>query len=73
MTPLERAARAIRPDLNWSSSLDDAFKRDAFARARDVLTAIREPSEVMTDEASEPDQGRALWQCMIDAALSEGG
>lgn len=87
MTPLERAARAIRPDLNWSSSLSDELKRDAYARARAVLEAIREPSEGMRLEAcgifpfdgSQPridhlivDQSVEVYQRMIDAALAEG-
>lgn len=47
--------------------------------ARAVLTAIREPSEGMWQAGDDHCEHRdtadpkAVWQAMIDAALSEGG
>lgn len=71
MTPLERAAHALR--IADSCDFFEAENKDYPAMVRAVLLAIREPSEGMRDAG-----GRALgdyddiWQAMIDAALEEG-
>lgn len=86
MSPLERAARALKDHLVCGTIRRGEYK-DA---VRVVLEAIREPSEVMvragdnagdhqtyaivgsTDDAAfSIDGSRAVWQAMIDAALEE--
>lgn len=64
MTPIERAAKALR-DLTVSGE-------EANRYARAVLQAIREPSEGMRDAAlamKNADNVDDTWQAMIDAAL----
>lgn len=88
MTPLERAALAIRQADN--AGYHDAENKDYRAMARAVLQAIREPSEAMTPEEGvfagfshdsdgvednnyiTSEEARYAWQAMIDAALEEG-
>lgn len=75
MTPLERAAQAIRITLHLAT----AQEREAADRAaRAVLTAIREPSDLMGNglpEGYRPGSHSAtqIWRAMIDAALAEEG
>lgn len=87
MTPLERAARAVRDEIahphgNGEWILDEGFRDDSYFAdvARAVLTAIREPSEgmnvagFMTMAPGDPEREDAAdcWRVMIDAALAEG-
>lgn len=95
MTPLERAAVALAnydarqveaPEIGDIDEFRfDPDRADYLARARSVLTGLREPSEAMLDNAvsqftvyetwQEADivvGPERLWQAMIDAALSEG-
>lgn len=71
MTPLERAARAIR-------DFDDPGSELAYQYARAVIEAIREPSEAMLVEAyaaphkpHECTDHKDVYQAMIDTALDE--
>lgn len=85
MTPLERAARAVGEAVYGYA--DPADTPDNWARSleavRTVVTAMREPSEVMAAEGGHqgvwgegyPDErgnARGVWQAMIDAMLEEG-
>lgn len=74
---LEAAARAIAkarwPDLEWdelSSQSQEIFFRDA----RACISAIRVPSEAVTDAALELlEEGlpRSHFTCVIDAILAD--
>ena len=72
---IERAARALlarqEPSLLWDDLVD--FDQKAFKlEARDVLTAIREPSDAMVEAGVAAFTNvRDIWQAMIDAALAE--
>ena len=90
-TPLERAAQAVAEgvayrweDGSWmveGGRMNDANFTEI---ARAVLTAIREPSEVMSEAGGEfcenhnchkddmACDAHDCWQAMIDAALEEG-
>ena len=74
--PLERAARALAEVDPQGRGTQ--YWRDYVPDARAVLTAIRDPSEGMADAGSKAaayhgEDGRPVWQAMIDAALSEDG
>lgn len=86
-TPLECAARAVAK-RNYPSASDadiDEMWEGWVEDARAVLTALREPSDAMTDAGSqiirhvgleESDYAHAsdaanVWRFMIDAALGE--
>lgn len=82
MTLIERATRALCVGLPDEDGYQDACCGKCgrwVEKAREVLEAIREPSDAMVDaglpqvqaiEVEEPDI-RDVWQAMIDAALEE--
>lgn len=60
--------------LGWEGLFDDT-KSNWRSTVRDVITAIRDPSDAMI-EAGEyasysPEEMPAVWRAMIDAALLE--
>jgi hypothetical protein len=78
MTPLERAAEAIR-----AHTFGTIGGKTAIDIVRAVIAAISEPSDGMLEvglaeihrcyEQQEPEVAAdAAWQAMIDAALAEG-
>lgn len=86
MTPLERAARAVREQIAFEQDEDDGdrFMVEGGLRgheffneiARALIEAIREPSEAMIkaawSEASEGGDPPEIYAAMIDALLKEG-
>lgn len=85
MSPLERAARAVRDEIAYPHGdgtfvVEGGFRDDAFFRevACAVLEAIREPSEAMLKAAScgpgKPSYtvSSGLWVRMIDALSDKG-
>lgn len=89
MTPIERIAlalyRADHPAVDVVPSMTMPLSTDWCAyipRARDVLLAMRDPTDVMVRAgatlSTEPyysgsqDAAREQWQAMIDAALEQG-
>jgi hypothetical protein len=76
---IERVAKTIflknNPELNW----DDyrlQFPRLAYKRVRDVIEAMREPTEAMMEAGIMASRiwccGVAdIWEKMIDAALAD--
>lgn len=84
MTPLERAARAIRAEVYESGIAGDQVHEAAAKRAaRAVLTAIRDEAGELCGDAyrtvialrgeSETVLAREVFITMIDAALAEEG
>ena len=83
MTMVERMARAIYDaDTHGMNKMSNHTASDMTAAARAVLSALREPTEVMifcgvADLYKNPDDPEAeviqVWQAMIDAALNEKG
>lgn len=89
MSPIERAARAlchgdpdesIRP-IHQAEPKSEAARplwHTYIPTVRAVLTAIREPSEVMLDAAEDQEAQSAsgtagnMWRAMIDTLLEEG-
>lgn len=86
MTPLERAAKAAYEQgeaersttfgVDWDDPSLENVRETFLRRTRAILTAIREPSEGMADAGSKAaayhgEDGRPVWQAMIDAALNE--
>lgn len=89
-TPMiERLAEIIAPE--WFGDASDMlnnypdqhihYQNAAKAKVRAVLTALREPTEVMLQSGGEVLResvitrtmfAKAVWQAMIDAALNEG-
>lgn len=69
---IERVAMAILGAMDLTDGLD-AISADTYARA--AIEAMREPDETMLWAHELPDIGpdeiRALWQAMIDAALKD--
>jgi hypothetical protein len=89
MTPLERAARALekqlfkritaieRPVNGARYPITISGPMDMQEAVRAVLTAIREPSDVMLDRAYNHMEAngcdpRFAWEAMIDAMLEAG-
>ncbi|WP_010337788.1 hypothetical protein [Sphingobium yanoikuyae] len=82
---IERAARALvgdHPDRPWESLSPESQARWTEA-ARAVITAIREPSEVMEDKGALAgdwnrdnltigQEAKKVYEAMIDAMLEEG-
>jgi len=59
----------------WASSPEGRVGLDTSKLARDILTAMREPTEQMRVAGScdgDWPHSRESWQAMIDAALAEG-
>ena len=62
-----------------ASSPEGRVGLDTSKLARDILTAMREPTEAMKDaqvpnstDFGSGDPHEAVWRTMIDAALTEG-
>jgi len=89
MTPFDRACRKLCCPAGCTAKKfgEDAINCSANgeyikATLKDVLTAIREPSEAMLEAWAEarpedaiyddPRCARADWQAMIDALIAEG-
>ena len=89
-TMIERVAMALSPSAFTGKFLSkharSAEQARALASARAVLTAMREPTDVMMKaKAKDDDGGKAqvdgyldylsadnIWRAMIDAALEDG-
>lgn len=79
---IERVARAMEPDV-WASIDGDFWdgkertRENSLARARAAIAAMREPTPEITARFVRAGHGpygdveaRAVWQEMIDAALT---
>lgn len=94
---VERAARALVPELwddtfasrerlgpQWQPEFYEKVRSDARLKARAMIAAMREPTQLMQDHgikkldelAGDNDVKREhldeVWRTMIDAALAEG-
>jgi hypothetical protein len=85
MTPLEKAAQALKDRLCYTSGIIEggrAGATDFRDMVRLVIAAIREPSDGMVEAAQTYLDGAkwdgaspealVAWEIMIDAALTEG-
>jgi hypothetical protein len=76
MTPIDRAARAVKDARDAANSDPSVSWQDMDKRiARAVIAEIREPGEDMVEAGARQEFGLLvveMWQDMIDALLAEG-
>ena len=79
---IERMARVLAPtafgSITSSKLAQGAERARAMSKARALLAAMRDPTDMMVDAGNDMSESyggrsvsRAIWPAMIDAALEE--